>query len=47
MEELVMNEDARKIPRLYLEKLELLNPRGREVLLKTIDILNHPVFITT
>lgn len=47
MKELGMNEDALKVVRLYLEKVELLNPREREILLKTIDLLNHPLYITT
>lgn len=34
------------IVNLYLEKLEILNGREREVLIKTIDILNNPLFIT-
>lgn len=35
------------IVKLFLEKLELLSPRERAVLIKTIDILSHPVFLAT
>ena len=34
-----------KIVGLYLEKLELLNEQERAVITKTIDLLNHPVFV--
>lgn len=40
-----INENL-KIPQLFLEKLELLTREERQVLIKTIDILNHPIFIT-
>lgn len=35
-----------EIVRLYLVKLEELNEEERRVLIKTIDILNHPFFIS-
>jgi len=35
-----------EIVRLYLEKLELLTEEERRILIKTIDLLNHPVFIS-
>lgn len=31
---------------LFLQKLEKLNDKERAVLITTIDLLNHPVFIT-
>lgn len=31
---------------LYLEKIEKLNDREREVLIETINILNHPIFVS-
>lgn len=40
------DEDAMKIIRLFLEKVEILSPREREVLIKTIDWLNNPLFIS-
>lgn len=46
IENLPSNEDALKIVRLYLEKLEALSAEERKILLKTIDFLNQPVFVT-
>jgi len=34
-----------KIPQLFLEKLELLTEEERRILIKTIDWLNHPIFV--
>ncbi len=36
-----------RIVELYLEKLEKLNDDERRVLIRTIDLLNHPVFIAS
>lgn len=34
-----------EIPRLFLEKLEKLNDKEREVLIQTIDLINRPLFL--
>ncbi len=44
MEKLEMK--GMRIVELYLEKLEKLNDDERRVLIRTIDLLNHPIFIT-
>lgn len=43
MEELEMKNA--EIPRLYLEKLELLNERERAVLIKVIELIANPMFV--
>jgi len=45
MEQVPKNEDSLKIVRLYLEKIEILNERERATLIKTIEILNNPLFV--
>lgn len=45
MEKLENNKEEIRIVLLFLEKLETLTQREREVLIKTIDILNHPIFL--
>jgi hypothetical protein len=35
-----------EVVKLFLEKIELLTDKERQVIIKTIDILNNPLFIT-
>lgn len=35
-----------KIVCLFLEKVELLTKEERKILIHTIDIINHPIFIS-
>lgn len=45
MEELeIKNID---IVRMYLQKLEQFNDEERRVLIKTIDLINHPMFFAS
>ncbi len=41
-----METKGLKIIELYLEKLEKLNEKERAILIQTIDLLNHPIFVT-
>lgn len=36
-----------EILRLYLEKLELLTPKEREIILKAIELLSTPIYYAT
>lgn len=36
-----------EIVTLFLQKLEKLTDKERAVLIATIDLLNHPVFVTS
>lgn len=40
-------EVNRSIVYLFLEKLELMTDEERKTIIKTIQILNHPVFTTS
>jgi hypothetical protein len=44
MEEIKPN--GLKTVELFLEKLEKLNEKERAVLIQTIDLLNHPIFVS-
>lgn len=43
----VPSNDALKILRNFLEKLEQLNPEERRAIITTINLINHPIFTTT
>lgn len=44
--ERIENQKSIEIVHMFLDKLEKLNEKERATLICTIDILNHPTFIT-
>lgn len=46
MEEIKVSELHTRIVLTFLEKVELLTPREREVIVGVIELISKPVFIT-